>query len=105
MPGDPLQEKYPIQCIGHHYKQRTHSSYGNVAWLKEAHPQKVWINELDARARGIKARGQGQGLQRPRRGDPAGLRDAPDRARGRLGAPGRLVRPARRPGAWTSADR
>jgi len=53
MPGDPLQAKYPIQCIGHHYKQRTHSSYGNVAWLKEAHPQQVWVNELDARARGI----------------------------------------------------
>ncbi|MDQ1483268.1 MAG: anaerobic dimethyl sulfoxide reductase subunit, partial [Actinomycetota bacterium] len=53
MPGDPLQSKYPIQCIGHHYKARTHSSYGNVVWLKEAHPQTVWINELDARARGI----------------------------------------------------
>ncbi|TRW43839.1 DMSO/selenate family reductase complex A subunit [Georgenia yuyongxinii] len=45
--------KYPLQCIGHHYKSRTHSSYGNVAWLKEAHPQVVWINPSDAAARGI----------------------------------------------------
>lgn len=54
MPGDPLQDKYPLQCIGHHYKQRTHSSYGNSPWLKEAHPQQVWMNEGDAKARGIK---------------------------------------------------
>jgi anaerobic dimethyl sulfoxide reductase subunit A len=53
MPGDPLQETYPLQCIGHHFKQRTHSSYGNVDWLKEAHPQQVWVNALDARNRGI----------------------------------------------------
>lgn len=54
MPGDPLQTKYPLQCLGHHYKQRTHSSYGNSPWLKEAHPQHVWINALDAEARGVK---------------------------------------------------
>ncbi len=53
MPGDPLQQKYPLQCIGHHYKQRTHSSYGNSPWLKEAHPQHVWVSEIDARSRGI----------------------------------------------------
>ncbi|WP_054952736.1 DMSO/selenate family reductase complex A subunit [Flaviflexus massiliensis] len=47
-------EKYPLQVIGHHYKARTHSSYGNVDWLKEAHTQSVWINPADARARGIK---------------------------------------------------
>lgn len=46
-------EKYPLQMIGHHYKARTHSSYGDVAWLKEAHTQAVWINPVDAEARGI----------------------------------------------------
>lgn len=46
-------EKYPLQVIGHHFKGRTHSTYGNVDWLKEAHHQTVWINTLDARARGI----------------------------------------------------
>lgn len=47
-------EKYPLQMIGHHYKQRTHSSYGNVDWMKEAHPQSIWINPIDAEERGIK---------------------------------------------------
>ena len=51
--GDPLQSKFPLQCIGHHYKQRTHSSYGNSPWLKEAHPQMVWINTEDAKSRSI----------------------------------------------------
>lgn len=47
-------KRYPLQCIGHHFKQRTHSSYGNVAWLKEAHTQVVWINPIDAKRRGIR---------------------------------------------------
>ena len=46
-------EEYPLQVIGHHYKARTHSTYGNVDWLKEAHRQQVWINVLDARDRAI----------------------------------------------------
>ena len=45
--------KFPLQVIGHHYKQRTHSSYGNVDWMQEAHPQTVWINTIDAQNRGI----------------------------------------------------
>ena len=44
---------FPLQCIGHHFKARTHSSYGNVEWLKEAHTQSVWINPIDAASRGI----------------------------------------------------
>ncbi|MDO5672374.1 MAG: molybdopterin-dependent oxidoreductase [Actinomycetaceae bacterium] len=47
-------KKYPLQIIGHHYKGRTHSTYGNVDWLQEAHPQTVWVNTLDAQERGIK---------------------------------------------------
>ncbi|MFF0745516.1 DMSO/selenate family reductase complex A subunit [Streptomyces sp. NPDC004111] len=46
-------KRYPLQCIGHHYKQRTHSTYGNSPWLQEAHPQLVWINPLDAKRRGV----------------------------------------------------
>ncbi len=49
-----LRKTYPLQLIGHHYKQRTHSSYGNCWWLQEAAPQDVWINPIDAQARGIK---------------------------------------------------
>jgi anaerobic dimethyl sulfoxide reductase subunit A len=52
--SDPLRDKYPLQLFGLHYKQRTHSSYGNVPWLQEVAPQQLWINTLDAEARGIK---------------------------------------------------
>lgn len=45
--------KFPLQVIGHHYKGRTHSSYGNVDWLQEVHPQTAWINDSDAADRGI----------------------------------------------------
>ncbi len=51
--NDPLRSKYPLQLISAHYKQRTHSTYGNVPWMIEAAPQEVWLNPLDAQARGI----------------------------------------------------
>ncbi|MDY0223019.1 MAG: DMSO/selenate family reductase complex A subunit [Desulfobacterium sp.] len=50
----PMQKKYPLQMVTYHYKQRTHSTYGNCSWLQEVSPQELWINPLDARARGIK---------------------------------------------------
>ncbi len=53
MPEEKKHLFYPLQLVGHHYKQRTHSSYGNNEWLKEASPQALWINPLDARSRGI----------------------------------------------------
>jgi len=53
MPGDTDSGKFPLQLVGHHYKQRTHSSYGNNPWLLEAAPQCLWINPLDAEPRGI----------------------------------------------------
>ena len=46
-------DDHPFQVIGHHYKARTHSSYGNVDWLKEAHRQQVWLNVLDAARKDI----------------------------------------------------
>ena len=51
--GDPLQAEYPFQLIGHHGKTRTHSSYGNVAWMKSVAPQQCWINDGDAAKLGI----------------------------------------------------
>ena len=51
--SDPLRDTFPLQCISAHYKQRTHSTYGNVEWMKEAAPQEVWINPIDAEPRGI----------------------------------------------------
>ena len=53
-PEDPLREKYPLQLIGHHYKGRVHSSYADLPWLQKVAPQALWINPLDAEARGIK---------------------------------------------------
>ncbi|MEZ5086888.1 MAG: DMSO/selenate family reductase complex A subunit [Tessaracoccus sp.] len=44
---------YPIQLIGHHYKGRTHSTYGNLPTSRAAHPQVLWLNTSDAQARGI----------------------------------------------------
>ncbi len=50
---DPLRAEYPIQLIGHHPKTRTHSSYGNVDWMKSVAPQQCWMNSQDAAALGI----------------------------------------------------
>lgn len=50
----PLQNTYPLQLIGHHYKQRTHSNFGTCAWLQEVAPQMLWMNPLDATERSIK---------------------------------------------------
>ena len=52
-PFGPEAEKYPLQAMGHHYMGRVHSTHDNVDWLREAFPQRVFINELDAQARGI----------------------------------------------------
>ncbi len=50
---DELDKKYPLQCYGYHFHGRTHSSYHNVAWLRELHPDHVIMNPLDAEPRGI----------------------------------------------------
>ena len=47
-------EKYPLQVIGTHFMPRMHSTLGNVDWNKEAFPQRVFINPLDAEERGLK---------------------------------------------------
>ena len=51
---DPLRKTFPLQLTGFHYKARTHSSYGNIDVLQQACPQEVWINPIDAQARGIR---------------------------------------------------
>jgi len=52
-PADPLTKRYPLQLIAGHYKTRAHSSLYNIPWLRELEPQRVWINSVDAGARGI----------------------------------------------------
>lgn len=45
--------RYPLQAIGHHTYRRVHSTHDNNDWLEEAFPQRVFINPIDAGARGI----------------------------------------------------
>jgi len=52
-PFGPEAGQYPLQVIGHHCLARVHSTHANNDWLAEAFPQRVFINELDAEARGI----------------------------------------------------
>ncbi len=46
--------KYPLQALGHHFMPRVHSTLANVELLREAFPQRVFINPLDAAKRQIK---------------------------------------------------
>ena len=50
---DPLAEKYPLQLISPHPKNRVHSEMYLVEWLREVEPHRAWINPIDAQARGI----------------------------------------------------
>lgn len=46
-------EEFPLQLIGHHFKGRTHSTYGNLVNNREAHHQVLWLSSADAAERGI----------------------------------------------------
>ncbi len=53
--GEPEKMKtYPLQLTGFHTKRRTHSTYQSVAVLREAVPDEVWMNPIDAQQRGLK---------------------------------------------------
>ncbi len=52
--SDPLRKKYPLLMSTTHWVARSHSTFDNVDYLREAHPQAIWINALDAKQRGIK---------------------------------------------------
>lgn len=51
--GDPLEKKYPLECYGYHSPGHVHSSYANLPWMKELHPDALLINPLDAQSRNI----------------------------------------------------
>jgi len=53
-PEDPLTQKYPLQCIGHHTKRRVHSMFDNIEFMDEVEPQEVWVSSYDSTRRGIK---------------------------------------------------
>ena len=45
--------RFPLQMVSHHSLARTHSTMAGVDWLEEAFPQRLFINPLDAAARGL----------------------------------------------------
>lgn len=49
-----VKGKYPLQGVDIHYMRRAHSTLDNVQWLRQAFPQELEMNPLDAEARGIK---------------------------------------------------
>lgn len=50
---EALAAEYPLQLFGYHTKGRTHSSYHNVPWLREAVEDAIWMNPIDAEERGL----------------------------------------------------
>jgi len=53
-PFGPEAAKHPLQVISHHYLATVHSTHDNNDWLREAFPQRLFINPVDAEARGIR---------------------------------------------------
>ncbi len=51
--GSPGNGPFPLQAVGHHSMARVHSTHDNNDWLADGFPQRVFINDLDAAARGI----------------------------------------------------
>jgi anaerobic dimethyl sulfoxide reductase subunit A len=52
--NDPLIEKYPLQLITPHPKNRVHSELYLVPWLSELEEHRAWIHPVDAASRSIK---------------------------------------------------
>lgn len=52
--SDPLFQKYPLQLITPHPRNRVHSELFKVDWLREVEPHVIWINPVDAEPRNIK---------------------------------------------------
>ena len=48
-----MHEKYPLQLLTPHPRNRVHSELYKVDWLREVEPHRVWINPVDARPRGV----------------------------------------------------
>ena len=48
------RKTFPLQLYGRHPKGRVHSTYYNVDLLRQAVTDAVWINPIDAEARGIR---------------------------------------------------
>jgi anaerobic dimethyl sulfoxide reductase subunit A len=51
--NNQVKGDYPLQLYTMHYQRRSHSSFDNVPWLREAFPQEMMMNPVDAAERGI----------------------------------------------------
>jgi len=52
-PFGPEAADFPLQAVGPHFMPRVHSTLDNADWLREAFPQRVFLNPQDAADRGI----------------------------------------------------
>ncbi|MDP2953069.1 MAG: molybdopterin-dependent oxidoreductase, partial [Chloroflexota bacterium] len=52
-PKHPSAKKHPLLLVTAHSRQRVHSTFDNVPWLRELEPHTLWLSPVDARARGI----------------------------------------------------
>ena len=48
-----MRNRFPLQAIGAHTMARVHSTHDNNDWLQEAFPQRIFMNPVDAAARGL----------------------------------------------------
>jgi anaerobic dimethyl sulfoxide reductase subunit A len=53
-PAGPMVERYPLQIVTFHAQTRVKSRFHNIPWLRELEPQRLWINSIDAHARGVR---------------------------------------------------
>lgn len=49
----PLAKKYPLQAVSVHFKRGVHFQFKDLPWLSDLVPHALWINTIDAQARGI----------------------------------------------------
>jgi len=52
--NDPLIKRFPLQLLSPHPRVRAHSTLQNIGWLQEVEPHAMWINPVDAEARGVR---------------------------------------------------
>ena len=50
----PLAKQFPFHLVTPHPRERTHSIYHNIAWLRETCTQEVTINAADAKRLGVR---------------------------------------------------
>ncbi|HML20550.1 MAG TPA: molybdopterin-dependent oxidoreductase [Aggregatilinea sp.] len=49
-----VKGEYPLQMFTIHYRRRSHSIFDNIPWLREAFPQELIMNPVDAEPLGLK---------------------------------------------------